>query len=93
MVGRTELDELQQILIAEAGTAGGDGDEGIGRRQAGPGEREGADLRVSLVGDEEDAPLAPVIANVKDLKALAAPGVKGMGYFEELGSIRLTGCG
>ena len=40
MVGLTELDELQQILIAEAGTAGGDGDEGIRRRQAGPGERE-----------------------------------------------------
>jgi hypothetical protein len=47
---------------------------------------------VSLVGDEEDAPLAPVIADVKDLKALSAPGVKGMGDFEELCSIRLTGC-
>ncbi len=49
-------------------------------------------MLVSLVGDEEDAPLAPVIADVKDLKALSAPGVKGMGYFEELCSIRLTGC-
>ena len=49
-------------------------------------------MPVSLVGDEEDAPLAPVIADVEDLKALSAPGVKGMGYFEELSSIRLTGC-
>ena len=93
MVGLTELDKLQQILIAEAGTASGHGDEGIRRREAGPGEREGADLLVSLVGDEEDAPLAPVMADVKDFNALSAPGVKGMGYFEELCSIRLTGCG
>ena len=92
MVGLTQLDELQQILIAEAGTTGGDGDERIRRRQAGPDERERADLLVSLVGDEEDAPLTPVIADVKDLKALSAPGVKGMGYFEDFCSIRRTGC-
>ncbi len=49
-------------------------------------------MLVSLVGDEEDAPLAPVMAEVKDLKALSAPGMKGMGYFEELCSIRLTWC-
>jgi hypothetical protein len=40
MVGLAQLDELQKILIAEASTAGGDGEERIGRCQAGPGERE-----------------------------------------------------
>ncbi len=50
-------------------------------------------MLVSLVDDEEeDAPVAPVIADGQDLKVLSAPGMKGMGYFEELCSIRLTGC-
>ena len=40
MVGLTQVDELQKILIAEASTAGSDGEERIRRRQAGPRERE-----------------------------------------------------
>jgi hypothetical protein len=92
MAGLTELDELQEILKAETGTAGGDADEGIRRSQAGPGERQRADVVVILVGNEEDTPLAPVMADVKDLKVLTAPGVKGMRYFEELWSIRLAWC-
>ncbi len=47
---------------------------------------------VSLVGDEEDAPVAPIISDGQDLKVLSAPGVKGMGHFEEVCSIRLIGC-
>ncbi len=93
MAGLTELDELQEILKAEAGTAGGDADEGIRRSQAGPGERQRADLMVILADKEEDSAVAPVMADAQNLKALSAPGVKGMGYFEELCSIRLTGCG
>ena len=92
MASLTELDELQKILKAEMGTAGGDADEGIRRSQAGPGERQRADVLVILADKEEDAPVAPVLADAQDLEALSTPGVKGMRYFEELCSIRLTGC-
>ncbi len=92
MVGLTELDELQEILKAEEGTAGGDGNEGSRRSQAGPGERQRADLMVILADKEEDSPVAPVLADAQDLEALSTPGVKGMGDFKELCSIRLTGC-
>ena len=92
MVGLTELDELQEILKAEEGTASGDGNEGIRRSQAGPDERQRADLMVILADKEEDSPVAPVLANAQDLEALSTPGVKGMGDFEELCSIRLTWC-
>ncbi len=92
MVGLTELDELQEILKAEEGTAGGDGNEGSRRSQAGPGERQRADLMVILADKEEDSPVAPVLADAQDLEALSTPGVKGMCYVEELCSIRLTWC-
>lgn len=92
MVGLTELDELQEILKAEEGTTGGDGNEGIRRSQTGPGERHRADVMVILADEEEDLPVAPVLADAQDLEALSTPGVKGMGDFEELCSIRLTGC-
>jgi hypothetical protein len=45
-----------------------------------------------MVFKEEDAPLAPVIADVEDLKAPTAPGVEGVGYFEELWPINLAWC-
>ena len=93
MVGLTELDKLQEICKAEAGSAGGTADKGIQWRQAGPGERQRADVLVILVDHEADAPEAPRMADAQDLKALSAPGVKGMGYLEELCSIRLTRCG
>ena len=92
MLGLTELDELQEILKAEEDTAGGDGNEGSRRSQAGPGERQRADVMVILADKEEDSPVAPVLADAQDLEALSTPGVKGMGDFEELCSIRLTGC-
>ena len=92
MAGLTELDELQEIRKAEVGTAGGEADEGIRRRQAGPGERQRADLTCILADKEDDSAVAPVVADAQNLKALSAPGVKGMGYFEELCSIRLTWC-
>ncbi len=47
---------------------------------------------VILADKEEDSPVAPVLADAQDLEALSTPGVKGMGYFEELCSIRLTWC-
>ena len=92
MTGLTEQNELQEILKAEDGTASSDADEGIRRSQAGPGERQRTNLMIILADKEEDAPVAPIIADGQDLKALSAPGVKGMGYFEELCCIRLTGC-
>ena len=92
MVGLTELDELQEILKAEEGTAGGDGNEGSRRSQAGPGERQRADLTCILADKEDDSAVAPGVADAQNLKALSAPGVKGMGYFEALCSIRLTWC-
>jgi hypothetical protein len=92
MTGLTEQNELQEILKAEDGTASSDADEGIRRSQAGPGERQRTNLMIILADKEEDAPVAPIIADAQDLKALSAPGVKRMGYFEELCCIRLTGC-
>ena len=93
MAGLTELDELQEICKAEVGAAGGNADKGIGWRQAGPSERQRANVLVILAEHEVDAPEAPGMADTQDLKASSEPGVKGMGYREELCSIRLTGCG
>ena len=92
MAGLTELDELQQIRNAEAGTTGSDAHEGLRGRQAGPGERPRPDVRVILVGKKADAPVAPVRADTQDFEALSAQGMKGMRYFEEVWSIRLTWC-
>ena len=41
-------------------------------------------MMVILADKEEDSAVAPVMADTQDLEALSAPGVKGMGYFEEL---------
>jgi hypothetical protein len=40
MAGLTELRQLQEILVAEAGAASGNDDERIRRSQAGPGQRQ-----------------------------------------------------
>ncbi len=79
---RAELDQPKEIVQPKAGAPGGQGHKGIDGGQARPAQRQRAQVRV--VGEEHDAPLAPILADAEHVKLPPVPGMEGMGDRENL---------